>query len=159
EPATNAPIVLAALRDPMLRLAAKRTRGAHPYLVPIEHTKRARALLGDGWLCPEQMVLRETDPTRARAIARKTLAVYTRLPNYQKSLHDFGFGDADFVDGGSDRLVDALIAWGEPDKIRAHIDAHFAAGADHVCIQALRPDGEAGPDLELLQRLAPASRA
>ncbi|HKP61330.1 MAG TPA: TIGR03620 family F420-dependent LLM class oxidoreductase [Polyangiales bacterium] len=155
-PADPAPIVLAALREPMLRLAASKTRGAHPYLVPPEHTRRARGALGpDAWLCPEQKVLRVTDPQKARAVGRAALKVYTRLPNYQRNLRDFGFGDDDFVDGGSDRLVDALIAWGEPAQIRARIDEHFAAGADHVCIQPLRPDGRLGPDLDLLQALAP----
>jgi probable F420-dependent oxidoreductase len=155
-PSEPAPIVLAGLREPMLRLAAARARGAHPYLVPVEHTPRARAILGsEAWLCPEQMVLRETDAAKARAVGRAVLKVYTRLPNYQRNLRDFGFDDADFVDGGSDRLVDALIAWGEPDQIREHIEAHFAGGADHVCIQALRADGRPGPDLELLAALAP----
>jgi probable F420-dependent oxidoreductase len=155
-PADPAPIVLAALREPMLWLAASKTRGAHPYLVPPEHTRRARSILGpDPWLCPEQKVLRETDPEKARAVGRAVLKVYTRLPNYQRNLRDFGFEDDDFVDGGSDRLVDALIAWGDETQIRARIDEHFAAGADHVCIQALRPDGSPGPDLDLLGALAP----
>lgn len=154
-PAEPAPIVLAGLREPMLRLAASHARGAHPYLVPPEHTRRARAVLGSAWLCPEQMVLRETDPTRARAVGRTVLKVYIRLPNYQRNLRDFGFADADFAEGGSDRLVDALIAWGDEAAIRARIDAHFEAGADHVCIQALRPDGQSGPDLATLEALAP----
>ncbi|HKU40661.1 MAG TPA: TIGR03620 family F420-dependent LLM class oxidoreductase [Polyangiales bacterium] len=155
-PAELAPIVLAALRRPMLELAAQKARGAHPYLVPPEHTRRARAILGPAaWLCPEQMVLHETDAAKARAVGRAVLKVYTRLPNYQRNLRDFGFEDADFVDGGSDRLVDALIAWGEPDRIREHVEAHFSAGADHVCIQALRADGRPGPDLDLLEALAP----
>jgi hypothetical protein len=101
------------------------------------------------------MLLAETDPARARALGRKYLAVYTRLPNYQRNLRDFGFGDADFLEGGSDALVDALIAWGAPDTLRERIAAHFAAGADHVCIQPLRCDGEPGPDAQLLERLAP----
>ena len=157
EPEHLAPVVLAALREPMLLLAARRARGAHPYLVPVEHTQRARRVLGPGaWLCPEQMVLGEADPDKARALGRQYLKVYTRLPNYQRNLRDFGFGDEDFSAGGSDRLVDALIAWGDADKIGAHIAAHFAAGADHVCIQPLRRDGVLGPDLALLEALAPA---
>jgi probable F420-dependent oxidoreductase len=156
EPATPAPLVLAALREPMLRLAAERTRGAHPYLVPVEHTRRARGILGpDAWLCPEQMVLHEPDPAKARALGRKCLKVYTRLPNYQRNLRDFGFVDADFIDGGSDQLVDALIAWGDHAAIKQRVDAHFAAGADHVCIQPLRADGAPGLDLPLLAALAP----
>ena len=82
--------------------------------------------------------------------------MYTRLPNYQRNLRDFGFDDADFTDGGSDRLVDALIAWGPPAAINARIEEHFSAGADHVCIQPLRVDGQQGPDLALLEALAPA---
>jgi probable F420-dependent oxidoreductase len=140
----------------MLELAASLSRGAHPYLVPVEHTRRARALLGPtAWLCPEQKVLRETNPEKAHALGRKALKVYTRLPNYQRNLRDFGFSDEDFVDGGSDRLVDALIAWGDEAAIQARIDEHFSAGADHVCLQALRPDGEPTPDLDLLAALAP----
>ncbi|HEB90212.1 MAG TPA: TIGR03620 family F420-dependent LLM class oxidoreductase, partial [Deltaproteobacteria bacterium] len=142
EPERDAPIVLGALRDKMLRLSATAAQGAHPYLVPPEHTKRARGVLGpDALLCPEQMVLAETDPSKAREIARANLKVYLGLPNYQNNLKQFGFVDADFADGGSDRLVDALVCWGEPDRIAAHIEAHLEAGADHVCIQAFRPDG------------------
>jgi probable F420-dependent oxidoreductase len=160
EPDHLAPLVLAALRDPMLRLAGQRARGVHPYLVPPAHTAHARKLLGsDAWLCPEQMVLGERDPAKARTLSRQFLATYLRLPNYERNLRNFGFGDSDFADGGSERLIDALIAWGEPAKIRAHIDAHFEAGADHVCIQALRSDAAAGPDLELLEALAPNARA
>jgi probable F420-dependent oxidoreductase len=155
-PAEVAPILLAALRQPMLRLAASRARGAHPYLVPPAHTKRAREILGpEAWLCPEQKVLREADPVRARSVGRAALKVYTRLPNYQRNLRDFGFGDADFENGGSDGLVDALIAWGDDAAIRARVEAHFEAGADHVCIQPLRPDGQPGPDIAALEAFAP----
>jgi probable F420-dependent oxidoreductase len=154
--AEPAPIVLAALRPAMVELAGKQARGVHPYLVPPEHTQRARAQLGpDAWLCPEQKVLLETDPKKARAAARKTLSVYLTLPNYLRNLRDFGFGDADFSDGGSDALVDALIAWGDERALRDRIDAHLKAGADHVCIQPLRPDGIPGPDLAVLERLSP----
>ena len=154
EPERDAPIVLGALRDKMLRLSATAAQGAHPYLVPPEHTKRARGVLGpDALLCPEQMVLAETDPSKAREIARANLKVYLGLPNYQNNLKQFGFVDADFADGGSDRLVDALVCWGEPDRIAAHIEAHLEAGADHVCIQAFRPDGAPGPDEALLEVL------
>jgi probable F420-dependent oxidoreductase len=157
EPAEEAPIVLAALRPRMLGLAAEQTRGAHPYFVPPEHTARARELLGEGpWLCPEQMVLRERDPSRAREIARKNMAVYVSLPNYQNNLKWLGFEDADFQDGGSDRLVDAIVAWGDEKQIQERIQQHWDAGADHVCIQPLRPDGEMGPDATLLEALAPA---
>jgi len=155
-PKEPAPIVLAALRDKMLGLAAERVQGAHPYLVPPEHTARARSVMGpDAWLCPEQMVLLESDPTRARGIARKQLEVYIGLPNYQNNLRQFGFGDADFSDGGSDALVDAIVAWGDETAIADRIQAHRDAGADHVCIQPFRSDGLPGPDLRILEALAP----
>ena len=156
EPEEEAPIVLAALRDKMLGLAASRTRGAHPYLVPPEHTARARKVMGpDAWLCPEQMVMLESDPDVARKVGRANLKVYIGLPNYRNNLKQFGFTDADFEDGGSDRLVDGMIAWGDADAIRARIQAHWDAGADHVCIQAFRSDGNPNPDEALLEALAP----
>ena len=158
EPSELAPIVLAALRPAMLELAKGAARGAHPYLVPVEHTRRARALLGrDAWLCPEQKVLAIRDPAEARAVARKTLKIYLGLPNYLRNLRDFGFDDNDFSNDGSDRLVDALVAWGDERTIRERIEAHLSAGADHVCIQPLRPDGTLGPDLKLLEVLAPGT--
>jgi probable F420-dependent oxidoreductase len=155
-PAEETPVVIAALRPRMLELAAERCAGAHPYNATPEHTARARAILGAGpTLAPEQMVLRETDPTKARAIARQNLAVYLGLPNYQNNWKWLGFDEADFADGGSDRLIDAIVAWGPEDAIQARIQAHFDAGADHVCIQTFRPDGQPGPDLDLLAALAP----
>jgi probable F420-dependent oxidoreductase len=157
EPVEKAPVMIAALRPRMLALAAEKTRGAHPYFVPPEHTARAREILGSGpWLCPEQMVLRETDATRAREIARENMKVYVGLPNYQNNLKWLGYSDDDFANGGSDRLVDAIVAWGDEKAIAERIRAHHDAGADHVCIQPLRPDGEPGPDLELLETLAPS---
>lgn len=156
EPAEEAPIVLAALRDKMLGLAASRTRGAHPYLTPAAHTARAREVMGpDAWICPEQMVLLETDAEKARQVARAHLKVYIGLPNYQNNLKQFGFTDADFADDGSDALVDGVVAWGDLDSIRARIQAHWDAGADHVCIQAFRADGKPTPDEGLLEALAP----
>jgi len=156
QPAQEAPVVLAALRPKMLALAAQHARGAHPYFVPPEHTARAREILGRGpWLCPELKVVWETDPSKARAVARQAMAIYTSLPNYQNNLRELGFSDADFAGGGSDRLVDAIVAWGDEKAIRARIRAHHDAGADHVCIQALRPDGKPGPDLRVLEALAP----
>ena len=159
QPKEEAPILLAALRPKMLALAAQKTRGAHPYFVPPEHTARAREILGRGpWLCPEQMVLLETNPSKAREIARRNMAIYTGLPNYQNNLRELGFGDADFAGGGSDRLVDAIVAWGDEKAIAARIRAHHDAGADHVCIQPFRPDGKPGPDLRVLEALAPQGR-
>jgi probable F420-dependent oxidoreductase len=154
-PEVDAPIVLGALRDKMLGLAATAAQGAHPYLVPPAHTKRAREVMGpDALLCPEHMVLAETDATKAREIGRNVLKMYIRLPNYQNNLKQFGFGDADFEDGGSDALVDAMVCWGEPERIAAHLQEHLDAGANHVCIQSFRADGGAGPDEALLETLA-----
>ena len=155
EPAEAAPIVIGALRDKMLALSATAAQGAHPYNVTPAHTKRAREVMGpDALLCPEHMVLHETDPTKARDLARKHLRVYIGLPNYQNNLLQLGFTKADFEDGGSDALVDALVCWGEPDKIAAHMQEHLDAGANHVCIQAFRSDGKPGADEALLQTLA-----
>jgi probable F420-dependent oxidoreductase len=158
QPAEDAPIVLAALRPRMLALAAKRTRGAHPYFVTPEHTRRAREILGpDAWLCPEQKVLLESDPEKARKVARAAMQVYLRAPNYQNSLRELGFDDADWADPAhaSERLVDAIVAWGDASALRERIAAHHEAGATHVCVQSLRPDGAIGADLAALEALAP----
>lgn len=156
-PSEEAPILLAALRPAMLRLAREHAQGAHPYFAPPEHTARARAELGpDRWLAPEQMVLLETDATKARDAARRAMQIYLGLPNYQNNLKWLGFGDAEIANGGSDRLVDAIVAWGDEAALAARIKAHHDAGADHVCIQPLRPDGQPGVDLRALEALAPA---
>ena len=148
--------VLAALGPKMLELAADRTQGAHPYFIPVEHTAFAREVMGDrGWLCPEQAVVLESDPDTARQIARAHMAMYLTLPNYTNNLKRFGFTDEDIVDGGSDRLVDAIVAWGDEGAIADRVQAHHDAGADHVCIQVLPPDGTSAP-LDIWRRLAPA---
>lgn len=140
-PSEPVPIVLAALRPRMLQLAAQRTQGAHPYFTPPQHTRRARETLGpEPLLAPEQMVLLETDPQRAREVARREMARYLTLPNYLDNLRELGFADADFADGGSDRLVDAIVAWGDADAIAERVRAHHEAGADHVCVQPLAAD-------------------
>ncbi len=158
EPPEPPPVVLAALRPKMLGLATERVQGAHPYNVTPKHTARAREILGkDAWLCPEQKVMLETDASKARSVARQNFGPYVTLPNYQNNLKWLGFEDADFQDGGSDRLLDALFAWGDERAIRERIQAHWDAGADHVCIQTIRPDGEQGPDTDLLELLAPAN--
>lgn len=155
-PPEEIPIVIGALRPQMLALSGERCAGAHPYNVTPEHTARAREILGPGpTLAPEQMVLRETNPDRARAIARQHLDLYMKMPNYLNNWKWLGFADEDLAGSGSDRLIDSIVAWGDEQAIRARIDAHFAAGADHVCIQPLRADGERGPDLRLLEDLAP----
>ncbi|MGH7789065.1 MAG: TIGR03620 family F420-dependent LLM class oxidoreductase [Candidatus Binatia bacterium] len=156
QPAEPAPIILAALRPAMLRLARDKARGAHPYFTSPEHTAKARQILGpNAWLAPEQKVLLETDPAKARALARTAMQIYLGLPNYQNNLRWIGFSEADWADGGSDRLVDAIVAWGDEAAVRQRIQAHLDAGADHVCIQPLRPDGVPGPDLHTLEVLAP----
>jgi probable F420-dependent oxidoreductase len=148
--------VIGALHPKMLRLAAERSAGAHPYLVPPEHTARARAVLGTGpLLAPEQAAVLERDPTRARAVARMHLATYLPLPNYARNLLALGFTEADLADGGSDRLVDALVVWGDVDAIAARVRAHHDAGADHVCVQVLPASPLALPLAEW-RTLAPA---
>ena len=155
-PTTPPQRVIGALAPKMLALAAQRTRGAHPYFVPPEHTARARAIMGAApLLAPEQAVILETDPAAARAIARGHMAMYLGLPNYANNLRSLGFGDDDLANGGSDRLVDAIVAWGDVDAIRARVRAHHDAGADHVCIQVLPPDPRALP-MAAWRELAPA---
>ncbi len=135
--------VLAALGPRMLTLARDRAAGVHPYLVPPEHTALAREMVGpDALIATEQAVVLESDPIAARAIARNHLAMYLPLPNYANNLRRLGFGDSDFASPGSDRLVDAIVAWGDVDAIAARVAEHRAAGADHVCVQVLRADYE-----------------
>jgi probable F420-dependent oxidoreductase len=137
--------VLAALRPRMLELAAARSAGAHPYFVPLEHTARARAVLGPGpLLAPEVAVVLETDPTRARALARRYAGTYLSLPNYTDNLRTLGFDDDDIGGGGSDHLIDAVVPWGDTDAVAAAVRAHHDAGADHVCLQVVT-DREAFP--------------
>ena len=139
--------VLAALRPRMLGLARDRAAGVHPYFVPSEHVARAREILGpDAMICVELAVVLDRDPSTARATARRHTATYVRLPNYTNNLRDFGFGDDDFARDGSDRLVDAIVAWGDLDTIARRVSAMRHAGADHVCIQVIRPDDEVPRD-------------
>jgi probable F420-dependent oxidoreductase len=148
------PIVLAALRPKMLELARDRTAGAHPYFVPPAHTAKARAILGpEPLLAPEQVVVLETEATRAREVARRHMAGYLKLPNYLNNLRTLGFGDDDFADGGSDRLVDAIVAWGDEESIAGRVSEHLEAGADHVAVQAYADDAAAS--LDQLGHLAP----
>jgi probable F420-dependent oxidoreductase len=145
-PADDPPRVLAALGPKMLELAATRAWGALTYFVPVEHTAEARGHLGGGpMLLVEQAVVLESDADVARAIGRKHMAIYLTLPNYVNNLRRLGWGDDDLAGGGSDRLVDALVAWGDVDAVAARVAAHHDAGADHVCIQVLRPDATALP--------------
>ncbi|HXZ65580.1 MAG TPA: LLM class F420-dependent oxidoreductase, partial [Streptosporangiaceae bacterium] len=132
-------LVLAALGPRVLRLAADRTAGAIPYLVPPEHTRQAREILGpDQLLAPEHKAVLDADIERGRALgARRVRVPYLSLVNYTSNLQRLGYTDVDLVDGGSDRLVDALVAHGSPEQVAAQLTAHLTAGADHVCIQLL----------------------
>ena len=136
-------LVLAALGPKVLRLAAERTAGAHPYLVPPEHTRLAREILGTGpLLAPEQKVVLDTDPERARAVGRPAVRKpYLDLVNYTSNLRRLGWSDEDLSDGGSDALIDALVAHGSGQDIAARVAEHFEAGADHVAIQVLTSPG------------------
>lgn len=134
--------VLAALGPKMLELARTRAAGAHPYNVTAEHTAAARAALGaDALVAPEQAVALTTDRDRGRSLGRRHLSLYLGLPNYANNLLRLGFTTDDLADGGSDRLVDALVAWGDVEAIATRVQEHRDAGADHVCIQALVEDG------------------
>ncbi len=147
---------LAALGPKMLELAATRTAGVHPYLVTPAHTRIAREAVGpDALVAPEQGVILETDPERARSIARSNLAGYFALPNYTNSWKRLGFDEEEITDGGSDRLIDALVVWGDESAIAARVQEHRDAGASHVCIQVLTDAPKALP-LEQWRVLAPA---
>jgi probable F420-dependent oxidoreductase len=151
-PAEPAPRVLGALAPKMLGLARDRVQGAHSYLVTPEHTRRAREILGAGpLLAPEQSFVLDRDAERARSTARHHLKGYLVLQNYRSNWLRSGFEHHDFDDGGSDRLVDALVAWGDQDAVRERLEQHIAAGADHVALQALGED-----PLGQLTRLASA---
>ena len=136
-------LVLAALGPRVLRLSAERAGGAHPYLVPPEHTRQARQILGPGpLLAPEQKVVLEADPQKARAIGRPRVQnPYLGLINYTANLRRLGFGDDDLAGGGSDALIDALVAHGSGEQVAARLAEHFDAGADHVCVQLLTAPG------------------
>ena len=151
-------VVVAALGPKMLDLSGERTAGTHPYFSPVEHTAAARERLGDGALvAPEFAAVLETDVTRARELARGHMEMYLKLPNYTNNLLRHGFEEADLADGGSDRLVDAIVAHGDVDAIAARAAEHHAAGADHVCVQVIH-DGDGLP-LEIWRELAPALTA
>ncbi len=152
--------VLAALGPKMLELAATAADGAHPYLTTPEHTATAREVLGpDKLLCVEQKVVLSSDAGVARAAARQALASYMALPNYFKNWFRLGYTEDDLADGGSDRLVDGLVAWGTAAQIESRLQAHRDAGATHVCVQPLDPDPAAArgvPDWDALEAFAPA---
>jgi probable F420-dependent oxidoreductase len=157
-PKGEPPIVLAAILPKMLELAAVETQGTHTYFVTPEHTAWARRQIGaDKWICAEQAVMLESDPEKARTAARNYMGMYLRIPNsaYKRSLLRFGLEEQDFGEPLSDRAVDAVVAWGSEARIRDRIEAHYKAGATHVCILPLRSDGVFLPDLRALEALAP----
>jgi len=152
--------VIAALGPRMLALAAELADGAHPYNVPPEHTAEARRILGmDKLVCTEQMLVLETNPSEARRVARAGLSRYMQLDNYVNNWRRLGFDDDDLAAGGSDRFLDANVAWGDEAAVRARIQEHWDAGADHVCIQPIRiEDSRQTLDERILELLAPAPR-
>jgi len=149
QPDLPVPVVLAALGPKMLRLAADRTAGAHPYFVPVSHTVFAREIIGpDAFLAPEQAVVLDTDPVRARATARGHMEHYLLSDNYRRNLLRLGWTESDVENGGSDALVDAIVSWGSAKEIAETIEAHHTAGADHVSIQVIS-ESEGVPLAEL----------
>jgi len=149
------PIVLAALRPKMLELSAKRTQGAVPYNVTPEHTGQAAKVLGPSkWLAVEQKVTLETDPAKARALGRKEMARYLVLPNYRNSWLEQGFTEAELADGGSDRFIDAMVLWGDAATVKAGLRKHFDAGATHLAVQPVHPEGDIAARDRILAALA-----
>lgn len=174
-PGEDPPLVLAALGPKMVALAGERTQGILPANCPVEHTERSRKILGpDKWISTMQHAVLCDDPARARAIGRRALSFYAEAPNYFKNWFRYGFSERDLENGGSDALIDALVAWGSVDDIRKRIQAHFDAGATQVAVNAIAA-GDGGeplvpkvhgvelgyaslPDWELLEALAPATQ-
>ena len=149
-------VVLAALGPRMLALAREKSDGALPYNVPPEHTAHAKTILGpDRWLCVEQKICYTTDAGVARAVAAQHLARYMKMPNYRNNWLRLGFSEDELAGRGSDRFLDAMVAWGSAKTIRTRLTAHVDAGATHVCIQPLNPDGSGMPDWKALEALAP----
>jgi probable F420-dependent oxidoreductase len=155
-PASSPQRMLAALGDGMLRLASERALGAHTYFVPVEHTAHAREVLGpEPVLAVEQTVVLTTDREEAHRIGRGWTGDYLELPNYANNWRRLGYGEDDVTGGGSERLVDAAIAWGDVDAVVTRVRDHLTAGADHVCVQPIFDD-EAEVGVPQLRELAPA---
>ena len=149
------PTVIAALGPKMLELAAEMTQGAHPYFTSPEHTAMAREKLGkDSWLCVEQKVVLEKDPSKAREAAKQVSAIYQGLPNYRNNWIRMGLSEED-IDSLNDKFIDTTFAWGTEAAIQERINAHFDAGADHVCIQPVNASGQMSDlDWDCLEALA-----
>ena len=155
-PAETPKTVIAALGPKMLELAREATDGAHPYFVSPDHTAMAKEILGpDKMLCVEQKIILEEDATKARELARPVAGIYLGLPNYRNNWLRMGLDESDLENGGSDKFIDATFAWGSVDAIKTRIQEHFDAGATHVCLQPVNPNGQFG-DLhwEALEALA-----
>lgn len=151
-------VVLAALGPKMTQLAAERTLGAFPYNITPEQAGISRSnMSSDAVVICEQKVCLCTDPVKARAVARANLGFYMPLPNYFNNWFRLGFNEDDLADGGSDRLMDAMVFWGEADEIKAKLQGYFDGGADQVVIQPIRADGEPGPCWEALEAFAPGA--
>jgi probable F420-dependent oxidoreductase len=140
----------------MLTLAGSDAHGTLTYFATPEHTARAREIVGSKrWVCAEQAVMLERNPAKARAAARAYMKLYLKIPAYLKNLRTLGFDDTDFATGCSNRLVDAIVAWGDEAALRDRLEAHYEAGASHVCVLPLNSDGGLIPDLRVLEALAP----
>ncbi|MGE4618082.1 MAG: TIGR03620 family F420-dependent LLM class oxidoreductase [Gammaproteobacteria bacterium] len=149
-------LVLAVLGPNMSKLSAERTLGAFPYNITPQQAELSREYMGSkGAIICEQKVCLCTDPVQARAAARAALGFYLALPNYYNNWFRLGFDQSDLENGGSDRLMDAMVVWGDADQIKAKLNEYFDKGADQVVIQAVRPDGQPGPDWDALEALAP----
>lgn len=145
KPAEKAQRVIAALGPKMLEVARDQCDGAHPYFTSPDHTRMAREILGPGkLLCVEQKVILEADPDKARKLARDVAQIYINLPNYRNNWLRMGMNEKDLSDGGSDRFIDATFAWGSVEAIKDRLREHFDAGASHVCIQPVNPNGVFG---------------
>lgn len=156
-PATEPKRLIAALGPRMLELARDKCAGAHPYFTSPKHTKMARDILGpDALLCVEQKVLLEADADVARKAARVVASVYMGLPNYRNNWLRMGLNESDFENGGSDKFIDETFAWGNLEQVQNRIEEHYAAGADHVCIQPVNPNAQFGDlDWNALEQLSP----
>ena len=149
------PTVIAALGPKMLELAASECQGAHPYFSSPSHTEMARSIMGpDAWLCVEQKVILEEDPSKARELARNAAVMYQGLPNYRNNWLRMGLTEDD-INQSSDKFIDTTFAWGSPGQIKSRVDEHLDAGASHVCIQPVNPNGQVGElHWECLEELA-----
>jgi probable F420-dependent oxidoreductase len=155
-PQNDPPVVLAGMMPKMLELAATQTNGTHTYFSVVEQIAATRKALGpEPWLCAEIGVMLESDADKARSAARSYMRIYLQVDHYVQRLKEVGFAAADFANGGSDRLVDAVVAWGDTAKIRESIAAYYEAGASHVCLMPLRSDGGMNPDERAIEILAP----